>query len=154
MYNHAPENYVCPLCIAVSGVENADTLVKQSDIVYQDDNVTVLVNSFFIKNNPGHVIVIPNKHFENLYEIPTEYLHQIIDVAQKSALALKQAYQCEGVALLQNNEPAGGQHAFHFHLHVFPRYENDELHLNMGNKQLADPTVRAEYAEKLKKVYG
>lgn len=154
MYNHAPENYKCPLCVAVSGVENEDTLVKHTDIVFKDDLATVLINSFFIKNNTGHVIVIPNKHFENLYEIPTEYLNHIIDLAQKAAIALKKAYACEGITLLQNNEPVGGQHAFHFHLHVFPRYENDDLHLNMGNKQLADPKVRAEYADRVKQVFN
>lgn len=150
MYNHAPKDYKCPLCLAVSGVESEDTLVKQTDIIYKDKFITALINSFFIKNNPGHVIVIPNEHFENLYEIESETLYKIMNVVQKIATAMKKSYSCEGITLLQNNEPVGGQHAFHFHLHIFPRYENDELHANMGNKQLAEPSSRAKFANKLK----
>ena len=37
MYNHGPENYTCPICPAVNGIENQDTLIKQSDIVYKDE---------------------------------------------------------------------------------------------------------------------
>lgn len=151
MYNHAPESYKCPLCLAVQGIECEDTLVKNTDIVFRDDLATVLINSFFIKNNPGHVIVIPNKHFENLYYIPVKTLQHIVDVAQKIALVMKKSYNCEGITLLQNNEPIGDQHAFHFHLHIFPRYENDELHKNMADKKLANPKIRAEFANKIRK---
>src|SRR5438105_4908079 len=115
MYNHAPHDYKCPICIAIQGIENSDTLIAQSDIVYQDELVTAFISSFFIGKNPGHIIIVPNKHFENIYDIPDDYAHGIHEVAKKMALALKQASQCEGVTTLQNNEPAGNQHAFHYH---------------------------------------
>jgi histidine triad (HIT) family protein len=67
------------------------------------------------------------------------------------ALVMKKAYACEGVTILQNNEPAGDQHAFHFHLHVFPRYKDDHLHMHIENKRLALPEERKLYAEKLRK---
>lgn len=41
---------------------------------------------------------------------------------------------CDGVTFLQNNEPASNQHAFHYHLHVLPRYTNDNLHAHMLEK--------------------
>lgn len=48
MYNHAPENYKCPICLSVKGIENEDTLLKQADLVYKDDLVSVFINSFWI----------------------------------------------------------------------------------------------------------
>lgn len=150
MYNHAPDNYKCPICLAINGIESQDTLIRQSDIVYKNELVIIFVSPFFIGNNPGHIIIAPNKHFENIYDIHQEYLSEISGVARKVALLLKESYKCDGISTLQNNEPAGGQHAFHYHFHVFPRYKNDELHKNMLDKQLTTPEQRLEYVGRLK----
>lgn len=128
--------------------------MRLTDIVYIDEFVTAFINSFWIKHNLGHVIVVPNDHYENLYNLPDNLGAHIFSVAKKIAIAMKKSYKCDGITLLQNNEPAGGQHAFHYHLHyhlhIFPRYENDELHVNMMNKQLADPAKRKDFADKLR----
>jgi len=50
--------------------------------------------------------------------------------------------------LRQHNEPAGGQHVWHYHLHVIPRYENDKLYASQ--KQAFPAHERARYAQKLK----
>lgn len=111
----------------------------------------MFINSFWIGKNEGHVIIVPNKHFENIYDLPPDLGHQIFDIAQKISLAIKEAYQCDGITLRQNNEPAGDQHAFHYHLHVFPRYNNDNFNQEMANKsRLSNPKERLEYADKLK----
>lgn len=121
--SNAPENYVCPICLGVKGIESSDTLMKPSDVVYKDDLVTVFINSFFMGKNAGHVIIVPNEHFESIYDLPQKYGHRVFDVAQKMAVALKEAHSCDGITTRQNNEPAGDQHAFHYHYHVFPRYK-------------------------------
>jgi histidine triad (HIT) family protein len=148
---NAPDDYICPICLGVREEESPDTLMMPTDIVYKDDLVTVFINAFFMGQNAGHVIVVPNKHFENIYDLPSEYGHRVFDLAQKMALLLKQTYACDGITIRQNNEPAGDQHAFHFHLHVFPRYDGDTFNsLLPGDKRLAGPEERAEYAAKLK----
>lgn len=153
MYNHAPENYKCPICLGVNGVENDDTLLKQADLVYKDDLVSAFINSFWIDTSKGHVIVVPNQHFENLYDMPTELGHRIFEVTKKIALAMKQSYGCDGITTRQNNEPAGDQHAFHYHQHVFPRYTGDSYNINMSQKSiLSAPEERLKYAKKLKEV--
>ena len=48
MYNHAPIDYKCPICIALEGKENEDTLITQSDIVYADELATAFISSFFM----------------------------------------------------------------------------------------------------------
>ena len=150
MYNHATPEYKCPICIAINGVENEDTLIRQSDIVYKDDLVTAFISSFFIGNNPGHVIIVPNIHFENIYDLPSLHSARIAEVAQKIAITIKNTYSADGITTLQNNEPAGGQHAFHYHFHVFPRYEGDALHKNMMDKKSTTQEERKSYAEKIK----
>ena len=146
----APKDYICPICLGVNGVENDQTLLRLHDIVYIDEFVTAFINSFWIEGNEGHVIVVPNEHYENLYDLPGELGAHIFRVAKKIALAMKKSYGSDGITLLQNNEPAGGQHAFHYHLHIFPRYDGDHLHANMGDKQLTDPAARAAFATKLR----
>lgn len=150
MYNHAPENYCCPICLGIRGIESEETLIRQSDIIWRNDLVTALISSFFIGNNPGHIVIVTNEHFENIYAIPTKYAHAITDASQKIALALKKAHGCEGITTLQNNEPAGNQHAFHYHFHVFPRYTNDNLHTHMMEKKPTTPEERLPFAEKVK----
>lgn len=150
MFNHAPEGYKCPICLGIQGIENEDTLIRKSDIVYKDDKITAFISSYFIGNNPGHIIISPNDHFENIYDLPESYNSKILRVAKKVALALKDAYKCDGITLLQNNEPEGGQHAFHYHLHIFPRYKNENLHKNMMAKKETTPEERLSYANKVK----
>jgi histidine triad (HIT) family protein len=152
MYNHAPQDYICPICLGIQGIENDDTLIRQSDIIYKDDFVMAFISSFFIGNNLGHVVIVPVIHYENMYDLPINVTQKIFELSQKVAIALKNSYNCEGITTLQNNEPAGGQHAFHYHLHVFPRYQNDELHKNMLEKKTTTSQERLSYAEKIKKV--
>ncbi len=130
--------------------------MKPTDIVYQDELVTVFINSFFSgHNNDGFAIVVPNEHYENIYILPPKYGHHIFDVAQKVAIAMKHAYGCDGITTRQNNEPAGDQHAFHFHFHVWPRYENDGYNRQEPkDKWLAPPEVRAAFAQKLRAAFG
>ena len=63
MYNHAPENYHCPICLGIEGVENEHTMLMKEDLIFRDELTSVYLNSFFINGNEGHVIVVPNKHF-------------------------------------------------------------------------------------------
>lgn len=151
MYNHAPHDYKCPICLGIKGVESEDTLLKQADLIYKDDKVSVFINSFWIDTARGHVIVVPNGHYENIFDMPSEVGYRVFDVAKKISLAMKQAYGCDGITLRQNNEPASDQHAFHYHLHIFPRYEGDSYNINMTKKSiLSDPNERTSYANKLR----
>lgn len=122
-------------------------------MVYQDELVTAFINSFFVGVNSGHVIVVPNEHFENIYTLRSEYGHRVFDVAQRIALVMKEAYQCDGITTRQNNEPAGDQHAFHYHFHIFPRYNGDGFNaVQPCEKRLAEPEERAGWAEILRVV--
>jgi histidine triad (HIT) family protein len=148
MYNHASDNYICPFCLIVQGIENEHALTKQDDIVYQDNYITAFISAGWFENNKGHVIIIPNKHFENIYDLPSEYSHRIHDLEREVAIAFKEVYHCDGVSSRQHNEPCGNQDVWHYHLHVFPRYQGDDLYRT--NRELSQPEERIEYARKLR----
>ena len=148
MYNHAPENYPCPFCLLVQDVEHKDVHSVQSDIIYHDKEVTAFVSSHQWPNNHGNVIIVPNEHFENIYDLPIRYAVDIHRVAKKIALAMKAAYCCDGISTRQHNEPAGNQDVWHYHLHVTPRYKGD--HFYWTRRKLMAVSERAKHAEMLK----
>lgn len=149
MISHEPADYLCPFCDWLAGNE---TEYKQNDdIVYQDDYVTAFVAPKWWANNPGHVIVIPNKHAENLYTISDDLLAKVYSTAKKTAVAIRENYAgCTGTSTRQHNEPDGNQDVWHFHVHVFPRYKNDDLYLNHNNKKFVSPAERKKYVHILK----
>lgn len=148
MFNHAPENYLCPFCLLVQGVEGPDVWSVQDDIIYRDGKVTALISSHQWPNNHGNVIIVPNEHFENIYDLPAPYALDIHRVAKQIALAMKMVYACDGVSTRQHNEPAGNQDVWHYHLHVTPRYKDDRFYLTSREPMPAHE--RAKHAARLR----
>lgn len=141
----------CPFCQLAHGISSEKLITKPEEIVHQDDKTTSFIGCDWWPNNQGHVIIIPNQHFENLYEISEEMLTAVYNQAQKIAKILKEEYKCDGISTRQHNEPAGNQTVFHYHVHVFPRYKDDNLYINNDNWFRADLKERVKYADRLKK---
>ena len=78
----------------------------------------------------GHALILPKDHYANLYELPEETAADVMKLAKKMAIRMKEKLHCDGFNLVQNNETAAGQTVFHFHLHLIPRYENDNQQIN------------------------
>lgn len=148
MYNHAPENYSCPFCLLVQGAKNEKVYSVQSDIVYHGTAVTAFISSHQWPNNHGNVIIVPNEHFENIYDLPLRYAQDIHRLAKSLALAMKNIYACDGISTRQHNEPAGSQDVWHYHLHVTPRYQNDNYYGTQ--RELMSVPERAKHAAALK----
>ncbi len=91
--------------------------------VYEGDHTLAFLD---IKpNNPGHALVIPKDHFENIYTLPDETLARMALSVKKVALAVKEAVSADGINISMNNEESAGQEIFHAHIHVIPRKEGD-----------------------------
>ena len=132
----------------IRGIESEYNSIKQSDLVYQNDHVTSFIGIRKWPNNVGHVLTIPNEHYENVYDMPIKLFMEVQIAAKGIALAMKDAYSCDGIVFIQRNEPAGEQRTWHYHLHTIPRYENDSWH---SSQRLPFPAnERAEYALQLK----
>lgn len=149
-YSHRPENYRCPFCDIDVGIEEPDKLSVVSDIVYRDKNVTALVASHQYPRNTPNLLVVPNAHYENIFDLPPELGTDIYRVAQQLAFALKHAYACDGISTRQHNEPGGSQDVWHFHLHVTPRFQGDHFYHNIYAKVVMPSEERARHALKVK----
>ena len=108
----------CIFCKLANGIFPTNT-------IYEDEDFKVILD-----NSPaakGHSLIIPKQHFENIYSTDDAYLAKLLPVAKKVANALKKTFNCDGVNIVQNNEPAAGQTVFHLHVHVIPRYNDDKV---------------------------
>lgn len=95
--------------------------------VYEDE----LVMAFFdaAPVSQCHTLIIPKKHYENIYDIDEKSLDRIMRVAKKLALAYKKALGVRAVNLLSASGKEAQQSVAHFHLHLVPRKEDDGLDL-------------------------
>lgn len=103
-----------------------------AEIIYEDKEVLAFLDIAPV--NIGHTLVIPKKHFKNIYETPDESLTEIIKTVKKIAKAIKSEMKADGVNITMNNDPAAGQVIFHSHVHIIPRTENDGFGLWRGRR--------------------
>jgi histidine triad (HIT) family protein len=113
----------CIFCKIVAGeipcfklYENGDTLA------FMDINPA----------NEGHALVIPKEHFPDVHTVPDAAISSTIITAKRIAAAVEKTLNPDGLNLIQCNGPAAAQSVMHFHMHVLPRREGDELKLNWG----------------------
>lgn len=154
MYNHAPKNYECPFCGIAKMEENSLTGFKKEYLVYADKQITAFMSSMKWPKCVGVVIIIPNKHYENIYDIPDKLISKIAVAGKKIAIAMKKGYKCDAVSTRQHNEPAGNQSVWHYHFQVMPRYANDNLYTNHKKKTSATDKERIKFAKMLRKFLG
>jgi histidine triad (HIT) family protein len=97
----------------------------------------------------GHMLVIPKKHYADIYEIPQTELNSIMQAVKTIAQKLKEKYNAEGINVLHASGKVAQQSCFHFHIHLIPRYNNDGLDTwpNTGYKEGNFPGVYQEIKE-------
>jgi histidine triad (HIT) family protein len=147
-FSHEPKDYACPFCKFLAG--NPDKYNSPQDIVYQNEFTTAFIAPKWWANNKGHVLVIPNEHYENIYSTPDDHLAEVYKTVKKIATAIRATYDCDGTSTRQHNEPAGDQDVWHLHAHVYPRYVNDKLYHNHDQAAFVEAQLRVPYAEKLR----
>ena len=148
MYNHEPQNYICPFCRLLRNEEGPRN--SPQDIVYNNELVTAFISPRWWPKNVGYVLVVPNQHFENIYDLPLEYGHALHDAIREIAMAFKAVYHCDGVTTRQHNEPDGSQDVWHYHTHVFPRYKDDNFYQSTPHPEFLPSQKRVEYATMLR----
>lgn len=91
--------------------------------IYEDERFRVILNRWPVTE--GHALILPKEHFENIYDLPEDWCADLMKVAKKMSIRMKQALHCDGINLQNNNEAAAGQTIFHFHMHLIPRYQDN-----------------------------
>ena len=147
---HEPAGYRCPFCRLVAGEDLSANFSKQSDVFWRDDLVIAFISTAWWPANAGNALIVPNDHYENVYDISDDVLARVQIVGKRIAMAMRRTYPCEGTSFRQHNEPAGNQEVWHYHLHVFPRYGGDMLYERSWERRDTTPGERLPYAEKLR----
>lgn len=96
-----------------------------SEKIYETDKVFCSLDI-----NPlakGHTLVIPKKHYQNIFDIDEAALKELIGVAKKVAHMQKNNLNAAGVSLFQSSGEAAQQEVLHFHIHLLPRFKGDSL---------------------------
>lgn len=100
-------------------------------IVYEDEKVIAFLD--ISQATKGHTLVVPKEAYSNLYEMPEELASDVMKVSIRLAKAIKKAFNPEGLNLLNNNGEIAGQSVFHFHVHLIPRYEKNDVLFSFVN---------------------
>jgi histidine triad (HIT) family protein len=87
--------------------------------VYEDEKVFAFEDINPI--SPGHTLVIPKNHAENIWDISEEDLLAVQRASKKIAKGIKEALDVDGIACMQLNGRAVQQEVMHYHLHLVPR---------------------------------
>jgi len=98
-----------------------------SSKIYENDKVLAFLDIGPV--NKGHTLVIPKKHFTNIFDIDEKVLDEVSRVVRKIAPAVKKAVNADGVNVMSSNGEAAGQVVMHSHIHIIPRFKNDGLKL-------------------------
>ena len=107
-----------------------------SSTLYEDDDFRVILDMG--PATRGHALLLPKKHYANLFELDDEVAGKVLKTAKKVAGQMKNALHADGFNLVQNNGEAAGQTVFHFHMHLIPRYEGDQAGTFWTPQEISD----------------
>jgi len=112
--------------------------IKNSDnLIYQNDEILIVLDIDPISE--GHILILPQVHYKDIDELPLTLLFRIMEAAQKYMSLLKEKYSPKGFSMMQN----GGDYndIDVFHLHVFPRFNNDDFNWKSELKQVVQINI-------------
>ena len=118
-----------------------------SATLYEDEDFRVILD--LGPPRKGHALILPKAHAANIYEISDDMAAKAMILAKKMATKMTEALKCDGFNIVQNNGEPAGQTVFHFHMHLIPRYEGDQVGITWKPGTLTDE-VKNEILEKLK----
>lgn len=115
--------------------------------LYEDDDTLAFMD--INPANEGHALVIPREHSKDVHAVSDAAITATVKTARRIAGAIDKTLNPDGLNLLQCNGPAAAQSVFHFHMHVLPRRNGDELKLNWGLEP-GDMDAIGELAERIR----
>lgn len=119
----------CIFCKIVSGeIPSRKVYDDRDTIAFLDINPA----------NPGHTLVVPKKHAENLMDADDDSIQKAIVVAKMIAKRIMDRLGAEGVNVVQNNGLVAGQIVNHVHFHVMPRFRDDRVIISYAKIKLED----------------
>ncbi|MDR0846021.1 MAG: HIT family protein [Lactobacillales bacterium] len=116
-------------------------------IIYEDDVVISFVD--LSQATTGHVLIIPKTHVQDIFDLSDELAGEVFKRVPRIARAIEKAFPTIiGLNVVNNNREGAGQSVFHSHIHLIPRYEDDDFEIKfIDHSETAD---HAQIAEKIK----
>ena len=139
----------CVFCEAPKENDDAKT-----HIVHRGEHCFVILNAY--PYTPGHVMVVPYVHLDELQKLPPEAANEMIALSQSMERVLRELYHPDGINLGMNiGKAAGAGIAGHIHMHVLPRWVADSNFVSVvGETRVLPETLDVTWArmtEALKK---
>ncbi len=119
-----------------------------AEILYENEKVISILDINPIHH--GHALVIPKTHCLDFLSIPEDDLHDVLHTTQIVARAIVSALHLNGFNIFSNNGKIAGQSVFHFHMHITPRYPDDNIKFVLELKTYNDGAL-AEYGDTIRK---
>lgn len=116
-----------------------------TNTIYEDEDFRVILD-----NSPatkGHALILPKQHYANMFEIDEDTLGKAAKLAKKVISYEKNVLACDGYNVLQNNGEAAGQTVFHFHIHLIPRYAEENAIMEWDHKEFSDEELKSICSE-------
>lgn len=108
---------MCIFCSIVNGE-------IPSSRIYEDDTVIAILDISQVTK--GHTLVIPKQHTESFMSCDAELMKHVIEVAQMLSVRIMERTHAAGMNILSNINEAAGQSVMHFHVHLIPRYSEQD----------------------------
>jgi histidine triad (HIT) family protein len=131
----------CTFCSIIAGQQPGTP-------VYSDPNFLVIMDKYPI--NPGHTLVMPTKHYENLFQMPPAEVGSLYSLIPVVAKAIVSVVKADGFNVGQNNGIAANQIVPHVHVHIVPRFHDDSPDGKWPVRRVAPPEELAQMAYKIK----
>lgn len=103
-----------------------------SKTIYEDEIVKVFLD--INPNTNGHCLIIPKEHIVTVNELDDKTITHILKVEKQMYKLLKEKLNIEGLTIVQNNEL--GQEVKHYHVHLIPRYSDDNWNLTYNQESI------------------
>ena len=104
--------------------------------IYEDENFRVILD--LGPASKGHALILPKEHYADLYALDDSVAAEVLIAAKKVITKMTEALGCDGYNLVQNNGVVAGQTVFHFHMHLIPRYVDDNVGLTWTPGELTE----------------
>ena len=106
-----------------------------SKTIHEDELVKVIMSIDPVTN--GHLLILPKKHYTNILDINEIIVtHSLKLTKDKLYPLLKEKLNCDGLTISENNFL--GQEIKHFHIHLIPRYKDDNIDFNIIKENIND----------------
>lgn len=120
-----------------------------SATIYENSEFRVILD--ISPASKGHALIIPKEHFTDIFDIDAVTAGKLFSLATEVARAMKRVLKCDGMNIVQNNGAIAGQTVFHFHLHLIPRYNGDDVNIGWPQHE-ADMEENSRLAKEIRKM--